>query len=128
MIYLFKSLIRNFIRRPVINSINLIGLSVSLTLVIILSIYCYSELTTDDFHVNGDEVYLLKKESEGIYMPGILTETIKNKVPGLSSVIRITGSWEVPVFQVNNKEPITSDLIFADDDFSTQFRLVNPVI
>ena len=121
MIYLFKSIIRNFVRRPVINSINLIGLSVSLTLVIILSIFCYSELTTDDFHVNGDEVYLFKKGSEGIYMPGILTETIKNKVPGLNSVIRITGSWEAPVFQANNEEPITSDLIFADDDFFNFF-------
>jgi putative ABC transport system permease protein len=121
MKYLFKSIIRNFIRRPVINSINLLGLSVSLTLVIILSIFCYSELTTDDFHVNGEEVYLLKKEAKGIYLPGILTETIKNKVPGLNSVIRITGSWEPPVFKANNKEPITSDLIFADDDFFSFF-------
>ena len=119
--HLLKSIIRNFIRKPVINSINLLGLSVSLTLVIILSIYCYSELTTDDFHVNGDEVYLLKKVADGIYLPGILTETIKDKVPGLNSVIRIAGSWEAPVFQANNREPIASDLIFADDDFFNFF-------
>jgi putative ABC transport system permease protein len=31
------------------------------------------------------------------------------------------GSWEAPVFQVEKKEPITSDLIFADDNFFKLF-------
>jgi putative ABC transport system permease protein len=50
MKYVLKTIMRNFIRKPVNNLINLIGLAISLTLVIILSIYCYSELTTDRFH------------------------------------------------------------------------------
>jgi putative ABC transport system permease protein len=43
------------------------------------------------------------------------------KVPGVESTVRISGTWEAPVFQVENKEPITSDLIFADEDFFKLF-------
>jgi hypothetical protein len=34
------------------------GLAVSLALVIILSVYCYSEFTTDTHQKNGERVYL----------------------------------------------------------------------
>jgi putative ABC transport system permease protein len=118
---IIKSIIRNFIRYPVTNLINLFGLSVSLSIVIILSTYCYSELTTDSFQKNAYETYLLKKSPDAIYLPGILYETIREKIPGLKSVVRITGSWEPPVFQSGNKEPLTSDLIFADEDFFKVF-------
>jgi len=118
---ILKSIIRNFIHNPVTNLINLFGLSVSLSIVIILSIYCYSELTTDNFHKNVYETYLLKKNPDAIYLPGILYETIRDKIPGLKSVVRISGSWEPPVFQSENKDPLTSDLIFADDDFFKVF-------
>ena len=118
---ILKSIIRNFIYNPVTNLINLFGLSVSLAIVIILSVYCYSELTTDNFHKNVNETYLLKKSPDAIYLPGILYETIREKIPGLKSVVRITGSWEPPTFQSGNKEPLTSDLVFADDDFFKVF-------
>jgi len=99
------------------NYINLLGLTISLTLVIILSVYCYSELTTDKFHKNGKRVYLYNRSGDEIYTPGILKETIDKNVPGVESTIRITGTWEAPVFQVENREPVISDLLFADEDF-----------
>ena len=117
MKYLFKTIIRNFTRNPVTNLINLLGLTISLTLVIILSAYCYSELTTDNFHENGDNVYLYLPSDDRIYTPGILKENIDMKVPGAESSVRIAGTWEAPVFQAENGEPVTSDLLFADEDF-----------
>ena len=120
MNYLIKTIIRNFTRRPVTNLINLMGLAISLTLVIILSVYCYSELTTDNFQKNGERVYLYGLEDH-VYTPGILKEHIDAKVPGVESTVRISGTWEAPVFQSENKEPITSDLIFADEDFFKLF-------
>ncbi|MCX6302705.1 MAG: ABC transporter permease [Bacteroidia bacterium] len=117
MKYLFKTIIRNFIRKPVTNLINLLGLTISLALVIILSTYCYSELTTDSFHENGDKVYLYLPSDDRIYTPGVLKENIDIKVPGVESSIRIAGTWEAPVFQAEGREPVTSDLLFADEDF-----------
>ena len=121
MKYLFKTIIRNFRRKPATNLINLLGLSVSLTLVIILSVYCYSELTTDSHQINGKRVYLYGLSEDRIYTPGILKDHIDLNIPGVESVVRMGGSWEAPVFQVENKEPITSDLIFADENFFKLF-------
>jgi hypothetical protein len=118
MKYLFKTIIRNFTHRPVINMINLLGLAISFTLVIILSVYCYSELTTDRYHKNGDRVYLYLPSADRIYTPGILKEDIDLKVPGVESAIRIVGTWEPPVFQTENGNPVTSRLLFADEDLN----------
>ena len=52
-----KLIIRGFYKKPSTSLINLFGLSVSLTLVIILSAYCYSELMVDKHHKNGDNIY-----------------------------------------------------------------------
>ena len=97
------------------------GLAISLTLVIYLSAYCYSELTTDNFHQNGDNVYLYLPSDDRIYTPGILKDNIDTKVPGVVSSVRIAGTWEAPVFQAENREPVTSDLLFADKDFFSLF-------
>jgi putative ABC transport system permease protein len=121
MNYLFKTIVRNFTRRPVTNLINLLGLSISLALVIILSVYCYSELTTDKHHKNGERVYLYLPSSDRIYTPGILKEEIDEKVPGVESAIRIVGTWEPPVFQAENGEPLTTHMLFADEGFFELF-------
>jgi putative ABC transport system permease protein len=116
-----KSLIRNFIRRPAINLINLLGLSISMTMVVILAIYCFSELTTDNYHKNGDRVYLYRKNFDAYYTPGILKDQIDTKIPNLESIVRVAEAWERPVFQSENREPITTDLVFADVDFFKLF-------
>jgi putative ABC transport system permease protein len=118
---LFKVTIRNFTRKPVTNIINLVGLSVSLALVIILSVYCYRELTTDNFQEKGDRVYLYAGLNDRLYTPGILKDHIDMSVPGVESTVRIVGTWGAPVFKVADKEPITSDLLFADEDFFKLF-------
>ncbi|HVN59074.1 MAG TPA: ABC transporter permease [Bacteroidales bacterium] len=118
--FVLKTIVRNFTRKPVTNLINLLGLSLSLTLVIILSVYCYSELTTDNFHSNGSRVYLYGFDDH-LYTPGVLKEHIDNSIPGVESAVRIGGTWEAPVFQVGDKEPIISDLIFADEGFFKLF-------
>ena len=118
---IIKSVIRKFIRKPLTNLINLVGLALSLTFVIILFIYCYSELTTDNFHKNGDNIYMYGLSDSRVYTPGILKEQIDKNIAGVESIVRIAGTWEAPVFQSENEEPITSDLIFADEDFFKLF-------
>ncbi|MCX6236212.1 MAG: ABC transporter permease [Bacteroidia bacterium] len=121
---IIKSTFRNFVRKPVTNLINLLGLAVSLALVIILSVYSYSELTTDNYHKNGDRVYLYGELNKKIYTPGILKEQIDLSVPGVESTVRMASTWEAPVFQVENNDPITSDIVFADEDFFKLFTYI----
>jgi len=110
-------MIRNFIRKPATNLINLLGLAVSLSLVIILSVYSYSELTTDNYHQNGARVYLYADMGIKMHMPGILKDQIDLNIPEVESTVRMASTWETPVFQAGEREPITSDLVFADEDF-----------
>ena len=79
---IFKSTFRNFLRKPATALINLGGLAVSLALVIILSVYSYSELTTDNYHKNGDRVYSYSDLTEGrMNMPAILKDQIDLNIP-----------------------------------------------
>jgi len=119
---IFKSTYRNFVRKPATNLINLLGLAVSLALVIILSVYSYSELTTDNYHKNGDRVYSYSDLTEGrMNMPAVLKDQIDLNIPEVESTVRVAGTWEVPVFQVDNNDPIASDLITSDPDFFKLF-------
>lgn len=120
----FKSIIRGFGRAPLVNIINLIGLSISLTLVIILSVYCYSQLTTDQYHENGGQVYLYvqaKNRSFGLFTPAVLKDNIDEKIPGITASLRIGETWDPPVFKAENSLPETSNMIFADNNFFNFF-------
>ena len=118
---IFKSTYRNFIRKPATNLINLLGLAVSLALVVILSVYSYSELTTDNFHKNGDRVYLYADLNDNMYMPGILKDQIDLNIPEVELTVRLAGTNEAPVFEASYRDPVTSDIVFADDRFFDLF-------
>lgn len=115
------STFRNYKRKPVTSFINLFGLSLSLSLVIILSVYCYSELSTDSHQQHAKQIYLVCNEKEittyGSISPGILKRELDFQVPSIKSSVRITHAWKTPVFKVENNEPINSELIFADSTF-----------
>ena len=116
-----RSTYRNFVRKPATNLINLLGLAVSLALVIILSVYSYSELTTDNYHNYGDRVYLFSKENNAIYSPAVLKDQIDLSVPDVEASVRMAAMFQAPVFQAVDREPITSDMVFADEDFFKLF-------
>ncbi len=118
---MIQSTYRNFIRKPATNLINLIGLAVSLALVVILSVYSYSELTTDNYHKNGDRVYLFGDFKGRVYMPAILKDQIDLNIPEVESAIRVSGMGDAPVFQAGERDQVTSDIISADAGFFKLF-------
>ena len=118
---ILKTTYRNFVRKPATNLINLLGLAVSLALVIILSVYSYSELTTDNYHKNGERVYLFAEMGIKMHLPAILKDQIDLNVPEVESTVRMASTWDTPVFQAGERDPITSDIVFADADFFKLF-------
>jgi putative ABC transport system permease protein len=119
---IFKTTYRNFARKPATNLINLLGLAVSLALVIILSVYSYSELTTDSHHKNGDRVYLFSDLLHGrVNAPAVLKTQIDLNIPEVESTVTVAGPWDKPVFQVEGRDPIESDIITADPEFFKLF-------
>ncbi|MCG6189811.1 ABC transporter permease [Maribellus maritimus] len=116
-----KLILRNLLRKPVTAGINLLGLSVSLALVIILSAYSYSEFTTDRFHKNHENIYLIQPGKNWFFTPAILKPTIEANVAGVKKSIRMRDKWNPPVYQVENEDPVESDLIFSDSNFFELF-------
>jgi putative ABC transport system permease protein len=116
-----QSTYRNFTRKPATNLINLIGLAVSLALVVILSVYSYSELATDNYHKNGDRVYLFGDFKGRVYMPAILKDQIDLNIPEVESAISVSGMGDAPVFQAGERDQVTSDIISADAGFFKLF-------
>ncbi|MCE1197822.1 MAG: ABC transporter permease [Marinilabiliales bacterium] len=124
MKHIVVAIYRSLLRKPVTNLINLGGLAVSLALVIMLSVYSYSELTTDHFQKNRDRLYVFCDIGEGhssLHTPAILKEQIDLNLPESEIAVRVAGTWEEPVFQADNRDPITSDLITADPGFFKLF-------
>ena len=118
-----KSIIRSFRRKPTTSIINLLGLSISLALVIILSAYCYSELTIDKYQKNKDNAFIVSYRYDGenfSNMPGVLKTVVDERMPDVPNAVRICDTWNPPVFEVENNR-FESDLIFADKGFFELF-------
>ena len=125
-----KIVLRNFKNRPMNYLINLFGLAISLSLIFMLAAYCYTELTADTHHLSGKDSYLLynvpEQKQYGAIQPGILKEQIDLNIAGIKESLRLRQTWQPPVFKVRDKEPISSDLIYADENFFNFFTY-NPV-
>ena len=51
----------------------------------------------------------------------MLKDQIDLNIPEVESTVRLSGARSNPVFQTGNKDPLTSDLVFADKDFFNIF-------
>ncbi|MDH4270704.1 MAG: ABC transporter permease [Candidatus Aminicenantes bacterium] len=124
---IIKSTCRNFQKRPVTSLINVLGLALSLAFVIILSAYCYSELTADSHQENADRVFLLANEKDLVttnyaaITPGILKQQLDLQVPAVRASVRVAHAFKPPVFEAENRGPLSSELAFADASFFELF-------
>ncbi|WP_340114934.1 ABC transporter permease [Maribellus mangrovi] len=121
-----KLLIRNIRNKPLTYLINFVGLSVSLTLVFILSVYCFTEFSADTHHIDGDRIYFLYNEKQidtyGGLTPGVLKGNIDLSVAEVQNTLRIRNSWLPATFNTEGRDPITTDLVYADESFFDFFN------
>src|SRR5579863_6919017 len=61
---------RNLLRHPMLSSINLVGLSVSVAFCVLLFFHIRYEQSFDRFHANGDRLYRLEMTDVGNNDPG----------------------------------------------------------
>lgn len=120
-----KSFIKFLSRNKVYTAIDIFGLSVSLMFVILISIYTIQELSTDKYHENADNIYILGNE-EGCGSAFRLAYRIQERYPEVEKVCPVaTGFNHMPVFLGETK--MNADLLFADSTFFSffSFPLIN---
>ncbi len=120
--------IRNFIRHWSYSIINLLGLTIGLTAVIIIMIYVFHEFSYDRFHKEPESIYRIVTD---INMAGneqsfALTQTplppeINRRYPEITSYTRIYRPWNSILVAKEDQKFYEKKLIYADSGFFKTF-------
>ncbi len=92
----FKIAYRNLIRNKFFSVINLLGLTIGITISILVFIWVMHEVSYDKFHANSKDIYriltlslTLSEEGTGYGSPAPLSPTIKDEIPAIVNSCRI---------------------------------------
>ena len=78
------------VKNKLYTTVTIFGFAISLTFIILLSVYIGNELSVDNFHVNSDRVYRLENESVDFSPP--IAEDLKNSIPEIEDFTRVLDS------------------------------------
>lgn len=95
-------------RNKLYTVVNILGLSISLSICILLFSYLYSEFTVDKFQENRDDIYLLANETN-IRNSHRIGKYLQDKLPEIKNTCSIYETYR-DVFQIDtpSKEIIRS--------------------
>lgn len=93
----FKITYRNFVTNKFYTLINVIGLSIGLASVILISLFVTDEMSFDTFHTNSEQIHLLGREysfggqsRKSISTPFPMAETALQEIPEVEMSVVIT--------------------------------------
>ena len=126
MISYFKYAFRNLLKQRGRTLINLIGLSVSLSIVIIIYLFVSGELRVNNFHEKKDRIYRMYTTVEVIgrgreyspyQVPG-MGPALKERIPGVENTCRL----RVSAADIGPEEDLFQEFIgFVDSSFFDMF-------
>ncbi len=91
----FKIAFRNLIRKRLFSLINISGLAIGMACTILIMLWVQDELSYDNFHKNGDNIYRVLYQSDnrsvGVWAtsPGLLAPEAKKVIPEIVDAARI---------------------------------------
>jgi len=115
-----KIAIRNIIRQKIYSFINIFGLAVGMACSILILLWVQEELSYDDFHENGDEIYQAYLKStkddqvnfQSTTSPAI-ADILENEYPEVIETVRLGTLGEI-VFKYEDKILLENQGIAAD--------------
>jgi len=123
-----KTAWRNLLRNKFYSVINIAGLTVGLTVGILILLWVQDELSFDNFHRQGANIYKLEHyggtgASRQIY--GIDVAPIgplaKAQMPEVKDQVRIRGNYEYSLYKYQDKIFANENVVFADPSFFSIF-------
>ncbi|MFZ1457215.1 MAG: ABC transporter permease, partial [Saprospiraceae bacterium] len=117
---------RSFLQNKLYAIINIIGLMIALSVVILIMLYVKDDFSFDKMHKNGHHIYRIVadvKDSKGEVRKtgntGVIQGPIfKDEVPGIASFCRFKNGWNTLVKKGN--EALMEELLYVD---STAFSM-----
>lgn len=122
-----KIILRSWNRDRITTLINIVGLSFSFVIVLLLAMHIFYELRVESHNKNRDSIYGVfyqekdNPENVSAYTQSVLAGLLKEQVPDIKEVIRIKQPWNPAVFSFKNGEPLKTDMLFADESFFRTF-------
>ncbi len=81
-----KTFLRHLAKNKLYTTVTILGFAISLTFIILLSVYIGNELAVDNFHVHKERIYRLENESVD-FSPPIATD-LKTSIPEIEDFTR----------------------------------------
>ncbi len=100
-------------------AINLVGLTVSMTFVLLLAVYIQRQLTTDSFQQNADRIYVVANE-ENVSMGYWLDKHLKNNFPEIEKGCCVANIASAAAFHIDG-ERVYGSTMAADSTFFEMF-------
>ncbi len=114
-----KLILRMLKRQLATSSINILGLTVGFTFVILAGVYAFSEMSFDRFHQNYKSIYRVEwSSSDGNFCstPGIMNSWVKENIPEVVHTARVLND--------NNFGYIERNIVYNQ----TKYNINNPLI
>ena len=113
--------VRNFTKNITFSLINILGLSIAFALFILLSLYIFSELSTDNHIKNVENIYCLyEKNDTHIFTAGTFADYIIGRYPEIKQVCR-SFIWDGTFFLEDGHFIHFKNFGFVDSNYFKMF-------
>jgi len=123
-----KTAWRNLLRSKFYSLLNIVGLTMGLTIGILILLWVQDELNFDGFHHQGANIYRLDHyggtgTSRQIYSldAAPIGPLAKQSLPGIRDQVRITGNYDYSLYKYGDKVFGNENAVFADPSFFSIF-------
>ena len=82
-----RSFLRHLSKNKLYSFVTIFGFAISMTFILLLSVYIRNELSVDDFQINKERIYRLENETVD-FSPPIATD-LKNSIPEIEDFTRV---------------------------------------
>jgi putative ABC transport system permease protein len=122
----FKTAWRNLWRNKIFSAIKILGLSIGLTVCMLILLYTKDEISFDQFHENKTQIHRIVQtwqmgndpaQTIGI-TNAIVGESFAKEIPEVLQYVRVNG---VAVTVKKNNDVFTENPLFVDDNFFSVF-------
>jgi len=129
-----KTAWRNLLKNKFYSFINIAGLTAGLAIGILILLWVQDELSFDNFHKQGPDIYQLAHyggtgTSRQIYTIDVapIGPLAKRQLPGVRDQVRITGNYDYSLYKYRDKVFGDERVIYADPSFFSifDFHLIN---
>ena len=123
----FKIAFRNLWRNKIFSIIKILGLSIGLTVCMLIFLYTKDEISYDQFHENKEHLFRIiqtwqfgKDPAQTIGITNsVVGESFEREIPEVQQYVRVNGT---AVTVKKNSNVFTENPLFVDDNFFSVFN------